>query len=349
MICMPFATTVGGRVVCSRMMRLLAVALFLLTISAVSSQQASAAPYRVLVVMSYHEEYPWSREIKAGIDTEFSGGAQLRYLYLDMKNNPKGGPTKAKEAFAVYQEWHPDGVIAADDYAQSAFVLPYLKDKVQTPVIFCGVNKEAAEYGYPASNVTGVLERYRIRETFALLKKLVPTVQNACVLLRGNEPTSDGILAQMKSESSGYPVKIKQFRKADTMEDAVKASREFTTQCDALYLEHFEGTPDHAGKPHTNHELIRELAKNFGGPTVCSNFFSVQAGCLAAELDSGKDQGSCAARMMQRVLSGTPLQKIPIARNLTGAKVINLNTMKFLGIDPKPADIRDIKMIKSSE
>ena len=59
---------------------------------------------------------------------------------MDTKKNIEGGVRKAKDAYELYRRLQPDGVIAADDNAQSMFVVPYLKDRYDVPVIFCGVN-----------------------------------------------------------------------------------------------------------------------------------------------------------------------------------------------------------------
>ena len=131
----------------------------------------SAASNKIMVVMSYEEDNPWCIQIKEGIDSVLAGDSAIIYFYMDTKKNINGGIRKAEEAYELYKQLRPDGVIAADDNAQSMFVLPYLKDKVTTPVMFCAVNAEPEEYGYPASNVSGILERGFIRESIAFAKQ----------------------------------------------------------------------------------------------------------------------------------------------------------------------------------
>ena len=121
---------------CSYMMALIAVICFFFNIPMIE-----AASYKILVVMSYEEENPWCIQIKEGIDSVFAGNSDIKYFYMDTKKNIEGGDQKAKEAYALYIRFRPDGVIVADDNAQSMFVLPYLKDKVKTPVMFCAVEE----------------------------------------------------------------------------------------------------------------------------------------------------------------------------------------------------------------
>jgi ABC-type uncharacterized transport system substrate-binding protein len=165
-----------------------------------------AASYKILVVMSYEEENPWCIQIKEGIDSVLAGSSDIKYFYMDTKENFKGGVRKAKEAYELYERFRPDGVITADDNAQSMFVLPYLKDKVKIPVMFCAVNEEPEKYGYPASNVSGILERTFISESIAFAKQLVPSI-NTVGFLAKDSPSGRAILKQVENESGTYLAK----------------------------------------------------------------------------------------------------------------------------------------------
>ncbi len=157
-----------------------------------------AASNKILVVMSYEEDNPWCMQIKEGIDSVLAGDSDIKYYYMDTKKNISGGVRKAEEAHEIYKQFQPDGVIAADDNAQSMFVLPYLKDKVTTPVMFCAVNAEPAEYGYPASNVSGILERDFIKESIAFAKQLVPSIKTVGFLVK-DSPSGRAILKQVEN------------------------------------------------------------------------------------------------------------------------------------------------------
>ncbi|MGD8846734.1 MAG: hypothetical protein PVJ84_13215 [Desulfobacteraceae bacterium] len=121
-------------------------------------------------------------------------------IFGRQKRDLKGGPLKAKKAYALYRKFQPDGVIAIDDNAQSMFVVPYLKDKVSVPVMFCGVNSDPDKYGYPASNVTGILERPHISESIAFVKQLVPSV-NAFGFIGRDSITTKSMLRQIQHDA----------------------------------------------------------------------------------------------------------------------------------------------------
>jgi len=309
---------------------------------------AAAAPFKVLVVMSYHDTYPWGMEIKEGIDAELGPLCDLRYVYLDTKNNFAGGAEKAIKFHELYLEYRPDGVIAADDAAQSMFVVPYLKDKVKTPVMFCGVNEEAAAYGYPASNVSGILERVPIKESIAMLQQLVPSVRTFGCILK-DDPSSYGIMRQIHEEADGYSAKLVTARYAKTLADAVAMAKELKPRCDALFLTPMDGLQSPSGVPTTTGEATPIIVKAFGKPTFSENSFNVKAGVLCAVIKTGQEQGATAAQMLMRAMRGTPVKDIPITRNRHGKRMINVSVMKSLGILPKPVFLIDTEFVATGK
>lgn len=106
----------------------------------------------ILVVMSYHETYYWSISQKKAMEQTLAPHCNLVFFYLDSKRHLHNAPQKARKAWEMYTSLQPAGVIAADDNAQRFFVLPYLNNQVDVPVIFCGVNEDPATYGYPTDH-----------------------------------------------------------------------------------------------------------------------------------------------------------------------------------------------------
>jgi ABC-type uncharacterized transport system substrate-binding protein len=302
------------------------------------------APFKVLVVMSYHETYPWGMEIKEGIERELAPHCDIRYLYLDTKNDFAGGPEKAKMFYDIFLEYSPDGVIAADDAAQSMFVVPYLKNKVKTPVMFCGVNEDPEMYGYPASNVSGILERVHVKESIAMVQQLIPSVKTFGCIMK-DDPSSYGILKQMQEEKRGYSAKLVTARFVKSVREAVAMARKLKPRCDALFLTPMDGLPSQEGKPLSTNEITPMIVKAFGKPTFSENSFNVESGVLCAVVKTGQEQGSTAAGMLLRAMRGTPVREIPITKNRHGKRMINVTVMKSLGILPKPLFLIDTELV----
>ncbi|NVN91898.1 MAG: ABC transporter substrate-binding protein [Desulfuromonadales bacterium] len=318
-------------------------ALFLMFIC-LFSRSGEAAPYKVLVVMSYHESYPWGMEIKEGIDAELAGISTLKYVYLDTKNNSGGGAEKAKKFYDLYREFRPDGVIAADDAAQSLFVVPYLKNKVPTPVMFCGVNEEPDVYGYPATNVSGVLERVHIKESLAFLQQLSPSVKSFGCIMK-NDPSSRGILTQIHQESVSYSARFVEARFPGTLVEALAMVKKMKTKCDALFLTPLDGLKGAHGEALTTQDVTPVLVRAFGKPTTSENSFNVRSGVLCAVIKTGQEQGSTAAKMLLKAMGGTPVKELPITRNQYGKRMINVSVMNRLKIKPKPYFLIDTEFV----
>jgi len=309
---------------------------------------AGSSSLNVLVVMSYHKSMPWVQEIKEGIDSEIGDIGTLKYFYMNTKRNMKDGPQKAKEAYALYREFQPDGVIAADDNAQSMFVVPYLKNKVKIPVVFCGVNKTPSTYGYPAYNVTGILERDHIAESIALLQLLSPSVKTIGYLMR-NTPTTMSVYRIIQRESDTYPARSVAFRFPKNMPEAVQMTQELKNICDALLITGVESLPDANDHLLKGKDVVSKIAEIFGKPTTSPDIFNIKYGLLCTVSKSGREQGGTAAKMLLKAMRGMPVSDMPVTKNRYGKRVINVTVMKALGIKPRPLVLRGTELVRTED
>ena len=307
-----------------------------------------AAQFKVLVVMSYEKSYPSTLEYKEGMELVLSTFCEIKYFHMDTKKNPEGGPQKAEEAYALYREFQPDGVIAADDNAQSMFVVRYLKDKVRTPVMFCGVNAEAEKYGYPASNVSGILERMHISESIALARQMAPSIKTVGFIIK-DSPFARIVLQQVNSESDTYQAKSVGLRMPKTLRQAVSMTNELKKQCDLLFMVALQGISDEDGKPVSEKEAVSTLTGVFAGPSITCVEYNVRYGVLCAVIHRMKEQGKTAAKMLLKAMQGTPVTEIPITRNYNGKRVINVTALKALGILPKGDFLLGAELVKTEK
>lgn len=135
--------------------------------------QPSIAGKKVLIVNSYHKGYAWSDDVEAGVSRVFNKHPDIEFKFhrMDTKRNASEAfkETAAIKAKDLIESWKPDVVIASDDNASKYLVVPYYKD-ADLPFVFCGINWDAAPYGYPFKNVTGMVE-------VALIDELVKTLK----------------------------------------------------------------------------------------------------------------------------------------------------------------------------
>ena len=121
--------------------------------------KAASSASKCLYVSSYHKGYAWSDGVEQGLRKVLSGHCEIRQIDMDTKRN-KSPEFKQSAALNVKREietWQPDVVIVSDDNAAKYVVKKYYRD-ADTPFVFSGVNWTVKEYGFPYSNVTGIVE-----------------------------------------------------------------------------------------------------------------------------------------------------------------------------------------------
>lgn len=326
-------------------MKRLRFLLLLAALVGVGVPAALAAEFKVLVVMSYEANNPWVKEIRDGVDSVLAASSAITYFHMDTKVNAAGGPQKGKEAYELYTSLQPDGVIAADDDAQAMFVVPFLRDKVKTPVMFNGVNNSAGKYGFPASNVSGILERAHVRESLAFAKQLIPAIQTVC-FIANDVPAGRALRTQVEEEKDTYPVKVGAFlllKNTRDMETHVKTAR---SVCSAILIDSLEGIEDDAARPLNNKEVLQVLSKVYGGPILAGNRYQVEQGAWAAVVKTGQEQGEVSAEMLLKAMRGTPVSKIPVVSNVRGQRVINVTAVEAHKLVLRPTLLRGATLVR---
>ncbi len=292
-----------------------------------------AAACKVLVVMKNAETYWWNPESKTGIEKVLGDRCDMTYIYLEMLENPDGVEAKVQEAYQTYQQLQPDGVIVVEDDVNSLFVVPYLKDKVDTPVVFAGLwNPE--QYGYPASNVTGVLFRSFMPETVSFLKQLVPSIETVGLLAR-DEVQSRNALPGIKAllEETGLTVLDPVY--SNQKEEIVAYVQQNISQTDAMFVPPILGT-----------ETVKAVLEVYPKPTFSAWRQSIEDGVLCGVVESGEELARLAAEKLAKAMEGTPISDIPIEAPEFGTRVVNVNTMKELGIKPSRRVLTGVELIK---
>lgn len=313
-----------------------------------SAALAASKTYRVLVVFSYEEDFLWDRDIRQGFAQAAGDAIDFDYFYLQTKKYPEHGGERAAAAYKRFLKLRPDGVIAVDDNAQSLFVVPYLRDKVATPVMFCGVNAEPQSYGYPAKNVSGVLERYHYKETIAFSRQFVPDIKRFVFMAKAGT-TADLIEQQLRKELEQHEVaaELVAFLRPKTAQEALALARQYREKSDLLIVETLQGVTDEAGRPLVDAEIVPEVLQAFNKPTAANIAYIARLGALASVVKTGQEQGRKAVEMLLLAMRGTPVAKIPVTRNYRGKRIVNVSTMKKLGIVPNAIALRGVELVRS--
>jgi len=300
----------------------------------------ASAKARVLYVDSYHEGYPWSEDITKGIldvmkiarrdDGVFDDSGSpvaFRVCRMDTKrrSSEQFKAQAGRQVRQIIDEWKPDVVICADDNASRYVIVPYFRDG-DIPFVFCGVNWDASAYGFPCSNVTGMIEVSLIPN---LLKTLRAYARGPRVGLLGADNESN------RKEAANYVsklgVQLDEVVFVETFEQWKAGFLELQQQVDMLILAPPSFLAADLGDQRDRDEARAFVLANTRIPTgSVEDWISPYSLVCLAKL--GSEQGEWAAGAARRILSGTSPTDIPVATNQHARVYLNMVLAKRLGV-----------------
>ena len=296
--------------------------MLVVSFSAVPSE-ASYNGKKVLFIDSYHEGYAWSDGITKGVKSVVDGkGMNLKVVRMDTKRNTSEDFKKeaALKMKAVIDDFKPDVVIASDDNASKYLIEPYFKGS-SLPFVFCGVNWDASGYGFPTSNVTGMIEVTPVPQ---LLEQLKPYAKGNRIGFLGPD------ILTAKKEAENYKkvfgMNLTEYYAKD-FEDWKKGFKELQKSVDILLIDSDGGLYNDKAS-----EMKSFVEANTTVPTGTAYDFMASY----ALLDFAKvaeEQGSWAADAALKILDGTSPSNIPVSKNKEGKLIINMRIAKTLGVD----------------
>lgn len=291
---------------------------------------------RIAWIDSYHRGYEWSDSIERTIrETLFEVGPELKIFRMDSKR--KNSEQLMQEAGSRIKhqldQIKPDVIIASDDNAQKYLIVPYFKE-TDTPVVFCGVNWSADMYGYPVSNVTGMVEVEPVKETIALLK---PYLQGDRVGYLAGDVTTERKLAT-KYNQHYFNGRMKVYL-VKTQAEFEKRFLQAQQEVDILYFSSYAGIM--GWNPKTAHSFV---VANTRIPTASnSSFMNDFVVCTLAK--SSAEQGRYAALTALKILSGQSVSSLPLTTNKESQLTVNLQLAKRAGITFPLAVLKQAQVI----
>jgi len=304
--------------------RTLSVAvLFLLVLTALLSKVVAGQQHKILYVDSYHEAYAWSAGITLGIQSVFADreDIELKIIRMDTKRNPSEEfkKTAALKVKKIIDSWQPDLVVASDDNASKYVIVPYYKES-NLPFVFCGVNWDASVYGFPSSNVTGMIE-------VQLIDQILDTLQMY---------TSGNRVAFIKGDDNSARIEAEFFEKRFDVDLDKRFVGDFTAWKQQYLALQEEADMILIGnsasiKGWDSADAMQHILETTRVPT--GNWDSWMAPfSLVTFANKAEEQGEWAARTALKILEGTPPTEIPITTNKNGKIYLNMKLAKILGI-----------------
>lgn len=294
-------------------------------------EQADYAGKKIVWVDSYHAGYEWSDGIEAGVQSSLeNSGVDLTVVRMDTKRNVDEafGQQAGLDAKAEIESFNPDVVIACDDNAQKYLVVPYLKD-TDLPVVFCGVNWDASPYGYPASNVTGMIE---IDLAAQMVDLLIPYAAGERIAYLTGESETERTIFETYND---------RFFNDQLQEVFVTDFDEFKSEylrlqddVDMIYMGNNAGIIDWDEAAAEAFVLENATIPSGSINTWMSPYALLIVGKSAAE------QGEWAAETALSILDGTTVSDIPLAENKESSLILNLNLADKLDVVFTPSMLR---------
>lgn len=286
--------------------------------------QVLAGPKRsILYINSYHQGYQWSDGIVRGInDRVLVEDVDLTTFYMDTKRKKSYAEIKqsALEAKNKIIELKPDVVIVSDDYAVKELIVPYFEN-ASIPFVFCGLDWDAAVYGLPVSNATGMLETDHISAVVDLLKGYASGDRVGFLSI----DDLSGHRAN-KHYASVFGKAFEQVYLVSSMHEWAEKLALLQSEVDMMILGNPEGID--AWDKEQAEQLIMELSTiPIGSTDIWLAPLSLVTIAKVAE-----EQGWWAADKAIQILNGKSPSDIPVVSNKEGRLMANLKMANELNI-----------------
>lgn len=277
---------------------------------------------RVMVLHSYHPDYPWTRDVDVGIQRIAQRWADysVTWHYMNTKNLSDKDSLRYAGLVArrAIDRFDPMVLIAVDDPAQELAARHYV-GRPEIQIVFAGVNGDAEPYGYQgAANVTGIFER----KPWQAVKEMVGTLE-----LSKAQPNPRPRLRYLMDPSPSMQRDrgfIEAFDWSPILFDGAFVAKDYSQwqafvrslaeqSVDYLLVANYRKLPRSVEDPVLSppEEVMLWTETHSPVPVIGVNVFNVEDGAAIAVGASPFEQGEAAAQMTETLLE----------QNLSGAQL----------------------------
>lgn len=312
----------------------------------------ASRPLRVLHIMSYDSSWAeWTLgQFEAFKEPLRDLPIEYRTFEMDVRRNTseQWKVSAAAAAKQMIDDWKPDLVYTTDDFVQSAVVKDYLDTDL--PFVFSGVNASPEAYGFDrASNVTGVLEREHIAQTYNLLRQIIPGARRVAVLSDRGE-TWPSVIARIRSAEAEMGVEIVSVDVVDTFEAYQQAARSYVGRVDAIITLGVYSLKGPDGKSVPIETAMRWTSDEIPLPNISFWTNRVSQGLLCAVAISSYAQGYRAGEIARDILvEGKRPCDIEIEPTIRGQPIINLSVARKLGLQVPSTVLLTAKVVNRND
>jgi ABC-type uncharacterized transport system substrate-binding protein len=310
--------------------------LILLLIGITLTAEGNYAGKRILYIDSYHEGWPWNDRIASGIAKVLDGtGVELQIFYMDSKRNTEEEYKIriGRQVRQLIEDWNPDAVIASDDNAAKYVIAPYFMES-SLPFVFCGINWDPTIYGFPTSNVTGIIE---VNLVDKMLKQLSRYSRGNRIGYLASDTYTERQDAEHYKNILGIELTEEVF--VTSYQEWKVQFSELQDKVDILIV----GTPGLGDFDYVDAEQF--ILANTSIPTGSMNEF-IMPYALLGYLKVPEEFGIWSAQTALQIIDGTPPSEIPMTTNQRFELILNLKVADRLGIIFSTSLLKNAKIVR---
>ncbi len=288
----------------------------------------------VLYLSSYSSELNWERNISEGIGSVFNLDEDLGYRVVNL-NSYKVQNLELRDNLAIgsirssFLKDPPVAVIVSDNPALEFVVNYYNFLFYNIPIVFCGVNNFDPQMLSGLKNITGVVEKYSIKETVEEMLKMFPDTEEIFVI---NDYSETGVAQRNEviEQTSFLEGRIKithnENMPLEDLYEVVSNRKENTLILTGPFF------TDMNGNNHNQSEFQRKLAQVSNVPIF--GFFDTTQGYgqIGGKYTDGVMQGKLAAQIVCDIFYGKDIPEINQGLD-TNQWIFDSNILKLYHID----------------
>ena len=279
---------------------------------------------RCVYISSYHQGYEWSDGVERGLLRTLDGHCEITTFNMDSKRAKNEASIKqaALDAKKLIDELQPDVVIASDDTASKYLIVPYYKD-ADIPFVFCGVNWTVDQYGYPFSNVTGMIEVAAIDPMFDKAASISGKIKHA-YYIGADTLTESKNLNRFEAAARKNNIKLTG-RLVKNINGWINAYKE-AQQADLVIL------GSNAGTLNWDSEQVLEAIRPHTRTLSATNHGWMMPYAMFGMTKVPEEQGEWAGKVAIEILKGTKPSDIPIIPNRNFNIIVNNTLLDYAQI-----------------
>lgn len=304
-----------------------------LTKAAASSN--SERKNKILILQSYQRGNEWEDGIFNGIQAVINKeDTDVQVEYMD--SNKYSGENYEDKLFEFYsfkyRESSFDSIITCD-YNALNFMIKYGKRLFQgVPVVFCGVdNSDISEVkDNPLYTGLTITEDINIRDTFSVALKLQNKAKDLVVIV-DNSPEGIKIKNIINTElNDNFQGRKIIFIEDNKIEDVLAKVKKLSTSSIIFFSANLM---DKDGIIISTSKAVRLLSKNSSMPIYSSWGMMLNNGIVGGKFLGGKEYGKNVAAIVQKILNGEDVSKIPITKTDSDRYMFDYNMLKKYKLD----------------